>query len=106
MLVYYVICLHSSATILDNWNEKWCCESNILTMEHEVVFETSNLAAVNALPNTIIYLKTIKYLNITLRQIYLPNLELKIKVRKTEDQILCYGCKDSGLQCWKLKILM
>ena len=39
-------------------------------MDHELVPEYSSSAAVNTLPNTIIYLKTDKYLNIRLRQIY------------------------------------
>ena len=55
---------------LINWNRKWCIESNILTMDLEIVLENSSSAAVNALPNTIICLKTKKYLNIRLRQIY------------------------------------
>ena len=47
-------------------------------MDHKLVLENSNSAAVYTLPNTIIYLKTIKYLNIRLRQIYYADLELKI----------------------------
>ena len=39
-------------------------------MNHELVIENSSSAAAYTLPNTIIYLKAIKYLNISLRQIY------------------------------------
>ena len=39
----------------------------ILTMDHELVLGNSSSAAVNTLPNTIIYLKVVKYLNIRLR---------------------------------------
>ena len=39
-------------------------------MDHEFAPENFSLAAVNTLPNTVIYLKAIKYLNIGLRQIY------------------------------------
>ena len=35
-------------------------------MDHEHVLENSSLAAVNTLPNTIRYLKAVKYLNIRL----------------------------------------
>ena len=49
--------------------------------------------------------KAVKYLNISLRQIYQSNLELIIRVQKIEDQILFYGSKYSGLLCWKLKTL-
>ena len=49
---------------------KGCTKSNILTMNHELVLKNSSLAAAYSLPNTIIYLKAIKYLNIRLRQIY------------------------------------
>ena len=74
-------------------------------MDHELILVNSSSADVNTLPNTIIYLKAVKYSNITLRQIFLTNLEPKIRVQKTEDQMLYYGCKDSGLLCLKLKIL-
>ena len=37
-------------------------------MEHKLVLENSNPAAFYTLPNTIIYLKAIKYVNIRLRQ--------------------------------------
>ena len=74
-------------------------------MDHEPVLANSSSTDVNTLPNTIIYLKAGKYLNITLRQIFLTNLDIKIRVQKTEDQTLYYGCKDSGLLRLKLKIL-
>ena len=45
-------------------------EPNILAMDHKLVLGNSSSAAVNTLPNTIIYLKAVNYLNITLRQIY------------------------------------
>ena len=57
-------------SFLINWNEKRCSESNILTIDHKLVLESSSSAAVNTLPNTIIYLKAVKYLNFWLRQIY------------------------------------
>ena len=55
---------------LRNCNEKRCSKSNILTMDNELVLENSSPAAAYTLPNTIIYLKAIKYLNITLVQSY------------------------------------
>ena len=72
---------------LINWKQ-WS-ESNILTADHDLVLENSSSAAVYTLPNTIIYLKALKYLNIRLRR----------------DLMLYYGCKNSGLLCWKLKTL-
>ena len=72
---------------------------------NKLVLEKSSSAAVYTLPNTIIYLKTIKHSNIRLRQIYWNDLELKIRMSKIEDWMLVYGCKDSGLLCWKLKML-
>ena len=36
-------------------------------MDYELVLENTSLAALNTLPNTIIYLKALKYLNIRLR---------------------------------------
>ena len=39
-------------------------------MNHKLVLENSSSATVYKLPNTIIHLKAIKYLNIRLRQIY------------------------------------
>ena len=74
-------------------------------MDHKLVLENSSLVAVYTLPNTIIYFKVIKYLNIRLRQIYYVDLELKKRVQKIEDRMLYYDCKDSGLLCWKLKML-
>ena len=69
-------------SFLIKWNEKWCSESNILTMDHELVLEKTSSFAVCTLPNTIIHLKTVTYLTIRLRQIYLTNLELKISDTK------------------------
>ena len=60
----------ASIPFLINWNEKSCGKSNIMIMDHQLVLENSSLAAVYILPNTIIYLKAIKYLTIRLRQIY------------------------------------
>ena len=74
-------------------------------MDLKFTLENSRSAAVNTLLNTTIYLKAIKYLNIRLRQIYYTNLELNIGVQKIEDQMLYFGTKDSGLLCWKLKML-
>ena len=51
---------------LINWNEKRCSKSNMLNMDHKLVLENSSSAAVYTLSNTIIFLKTIKYLNIKL----------------------------------------
>ena len=51
-------------------------ESNILTMDLKLVLKNSSSGAVNTLPNTIIYLKAVNYLNIGLRQIYQTNLEI------------------------------
>ena len=58
----------------------------MLTMDQKLVLENSSSAAVYALPNTIICLKVVKYLNIRLRQTYQMNLEVKIR-----------GVKDLGL---------
>ena len=44
-------------------------------MDHKLVPEYSSSAAVNKLPNAIIYLKAEKYLNIRLRQIYQTKLQ-------------------------------
>ena len=72
-------------------------------MNHELVLENSSSAAANTLPNTVIYLKTVKYLNIRLRQIYQTNLELKERVQKIEDRMLYYGCKALELlTAWKV----
>ena len=77
-----------------NWNEKRLSKSSLLTMDHEIIRENSNSAAFYTLPNTIIYLKVVKYSNSRLRQVYWAGLELKIKLQKIEDRMLCYGCKD------------
>ena len=68
-------------------------------MDHKLIFENSCSDAANTLPNTITYLKAVKCLKIIPRQIYETNLELKKRVRKIEDQMLYYGCKDSRLLC-------
>ena len=39
-------------------------------MDHDLVLENSSSAAAYTLPNTIIYLKALKYLNTRLREIY------------------------------------
>ena len=49
-------------------------------MNYRLVLENSSLAAFYP-PNTIFYL----------------NIIVKIRVQKIEDQMLYYGCKDSGL---------
>ena len=67
-------------------------------MEYEPVSKRPSSAAVYILPNIIIYLNAIKYLNVRLRQAYKLDLEWKIRV-----QILYHGCRDSELLCWKLK---
>ena len=72
-------------------------------MEYEPVSKRPSSTAVYILPNIIIYLKAIKYLNVRLRQAYKLDLEWKIRVQKIEDQILYYGCRDSELLCWKLE---
>ena len=55
-----------------------------LTMNPELVLENSSPAAVYTLPNTIIYLKAIKCLNIR------TDLELMIKARKIGDQAVLW----------------
>ena len=72
-------------------------------MDHNLVLENSSSGAVYTLPNTIIYLSAMKYLD--LGQIYKTDLELKIRLRKIDNRMLYYGFKDSGLLCWKLKTL-
>ena len=72
-------------------------------MDQKLVLENSSSGAVYTLPNTIIYLSAMKYLD--LGQIYKTDLELKIRLRKIDNRMLYYGCKDSGLLCWKLKTL-
>ena len=57
-------------SFLIKWNEKWCSKCNILTMDHKLALEISSSAAVYMLPSTIIYLKAVNYLSVTLRQIY------------------------------------
>ena len=57
-------------------------------MEHEPVLENSSSAAVYTLLNTIIYLKAINYLNVTLTQIYQMYLGLKIGVRIIDYRML------------------
>ena len=54
--------------LLINWNEKCFSESNILTMDYELVLENSSSA--------------VKYWNIRLRQTYLMNLKLKTRDAK------------------------
>ena len=70
ILVHYTSSYIAALPFLINWNERWCSESNILTMDHKLILENSSSAAVYTLPNTIIYLKVEKYLNITLRRIF------------------------------------
>ena len=77
-------------------------------MNPELFIENSISAAFNTLPfntlpNTIIYLKVVKYLNIRLRQICETNLELTM--RKIENRMLYYGCKGWELLCLKFKAL-
>ena len=74
-------------------------------MDHKLALENSSSAAVNILPNSIIYLKALKYVNIRLRQIFKTNLEYKIRMQKIEDRMLCYGYKDSRILRWRLKTL-
>ena len=50
-------------------------------MGHEIILENSNSAADYTLPNTIMYLKAVKYIN-RLRQISQRNLELIIRGAK------------------------
>ena len=72
-------------------------------MNPELFIQNSISAAFNTLPNTIIYLKIVNYLNIRLRQIFETNLELKM--RKIENRMLYYGCKGLELLCLKSKAL-
>ena len=95
--------VYLAGLFLINWNEKQCSKYIIPTMDQKSVLENSSSTAVYAIPNTIIYLKVVQYLNIRLRQIHLTNFKLKIRVQKIVDRILCYGCKDSRLLHWKLK---
>ena len=99
ILLHYMICLQSSTAIFDNWNEKWCSKSNILTMDHELVLQNSSSAAViNTLLNTIIYLKLVKYLNkntdVVVVFIFLEHNSICRKMTDsnyfyTEESILC-----------------
>ena len=83
--LYTTRSIYTAATqFLINWTEKRCSKSNILTMNHELVFENSSSAGLYTVPNSIIFLKVIKYLNIRLREIYYPDLEPKTRMRKTE----------------------
>ena len=70
-------------------------------MDQDLVLENSGSAAVYTLPNSIIYLKALNYLHVRPRQI----IKLKLSMQKSEDQMLYYGCKDSGLLFLKLKTL-
>ena len=88
---------------LINWNEKHYTKSSILTMDHKLFVENSRSAAVNTLPNYIIYFegrKVFEYRTETDLLHETTNLELKVKVWKIDD-----GCKDLGLLCRKLKRL-
>ena len=58
------------------------------------MLEKSSSAAVYTLPSTIIYLKAVKYLNITMRKIHQTDMELKIMGRNVEDPVLYYNCND------------
>ena len=49
--------------------QKCCSKSNMVTMDHKHFPENSSSAALNTLPNTIIYLNALKYLNIRLRHL-------------------------------------
>ena len=68
--LYSVIYLHSNASIFDKlkW-EKQYSKCNILTMDHKRVPENFSSPAVNTMPNTIICLKVLKYLDIRLRHL-------------------------------------
>ena len=74
MTILYFCSLYTTQSIyiavlpfLINWKQ-WS-KSNILTMGHHLVLENSSSTAVYTMPNTIIFMKAIKYLNIRLRQI-------------------------------------
>ena len=61
------LCIYKAVPpFLINLDEKWCSKFNIVTMDHKLVPENSSSAAVYTLPNTIIYLKAVQYLNIRL----------------------------------------
>ena len=76
-------------------------------MDHKLFVKNSSSTAVNTLPNNIIYFKGSKVFEYQTETdlLYETNLELKIKVRKTEDGMLYYGYKDLGLLSWQLKTL-
>ena len=74
---------------------KGCTKSNILTMNHELVLENSSLAAAYSLPNTIIYLKAIKYLNIRLRQIYWT-IKCQCCPHIETSKLICYADQLTG----------
>ena len=60
--LYTMRSIHIAAlSFLINWNEKWCSESNILTVDHKLVCKNSSSAPVYTLQNTINYFKAIKY---------------------------------------------
>ena len=65
MLSIYIAAL----PFLINWSEKQCCKSNILTMDHKLVLKISVQLLLTHCWITLFVLKTIKYLNIRLRQI-------------------------------------
>ena len=92
---------------LINWNEKHYTKSSILTMDHKLFVENSSSAAVNTLPNCIIYFECRKVFGYQTETdlLHETNLELKIKVWKIDNGMLYYGCKDLGLLCRKLKRL-
>ena len=72
----------AASPFLINWNEKQSNESNILTMDHELVLENSSSAAVYTLLNTIIYLKS--------QSIWISDWSRSIK------RTLNLGSKDGG----------
>ena len=96
-LAHYTICLHSSATTFDEL--KWEATMT-MTMDHKLVIENSSSVAAEYL-----YLfkghKVFEYQTVA----DLLNGPKGVRVRKIEEQILYYSCKDSGLLCWKLKTL-
>ena len=98
------ICI-AALPFLANWIEKRCSESNILTMDHELVLKNSSSAPVFTLQNNITYLKAVKYW-VSDWGIYVKQTRASdLRVGKIKDRMLCYGCKNSELFCWKLKTL-
>ena len=77
--------MRSGVANLTFWPWPWTCfwNSSSVAVEYQYLFEGR---------------KVFEYQTET----DLLNLELKIRVRKIEDPMLYYGCKDSGLLCWKL----